>query len=71
MTTFTLVRIGLKTAQKSNKTALRLHCTGVDLLDNVTFAVAARPHFLNVVVRKWNGIQRCVNTNAVTFWYHM
>ena len=63
--------VGLKTAQKSNKTAFRLHCTGADLLENVTFAVVARPHFLNVVERKRSGTRRCVNTNAVTFWYHL
>ena len=70
-TTFTLLRIGLKTAQKINKTAFRLRCTGADLLENVTFAVVARPHFLNVVERKRSGTRRCVNTNAVTFWYHL
>ena len=70
-TTFTLLRIGLKTAQKSNKTAFRLHSTGADLFENVTFAVATQPHFLNVVERKRSATRRCVNTNAVTFWYHL
>ena len=70
-TTFTLLRIGLKTAQKSNKTAFRLHSTGADLFENVTFAVATRPRFLNVVERKRSATRRCVNTNAVTFWYHL
>ena len=70
-TTFTLLRIGLKTAQKSNKTAFCLHSTGADLFENVTFAVAARPRFLNVVERKRSATRRCVNTNAVTFWYHL
>ena len=67
-TTFTLLRIGLKTAQKSNKTAFRLHSTGADLFGNVTFAVATRPRFLNVVERKHSATRRCVNTNAVNFW---
>ena len=70
-TTFTLLRIGLKTAQKSNKTAFRLHSTGADLFENVTFTVATRPRFLNVVERKRSATRRCVNTNAVTFWYHL
>ena len=68
---FTTCRIGLKTAQKSNKTAFRLHSTGADLFENVTFAVATRPRFLNVVERKRSATRRCVNTNAVTFWYHL
>ena len=70
-TTFTLLRIGLKTAQKSNKTAFRLHSTGADLFENVTFAVATRPRFLNVVEQKRSATRRSVNTNAVTFWYHL
>ena len=44
-TTFTLFRVGLKTVQKSVKTELRLHRTGADLFQNVTFAAAKRPHF--------------------------
>ena len=65
---FTLLRIGVKTAEKSNKTAFRLHSTGADLFENVTFAVATRPRFINVVERKRSVTRRCVNTNAVSFW---
>ena len=51
--------------QKSNKTAFRLHSTGADLFENVTFAVATRPRFLNVVERKRSVTHRCVNTVTV------
>ena len=67
-TTFTLLRIGLKTAEKSNKTAFRLHSTGADLFENVSFAVATRPRFLNVVERKQSATWRYISTNVVNFW---
>ena len=47
------------TAEKSNKTAFRLHSTGADLFENVTFAVATRPRFLNVVERKRSATALC------------
>ena len=55
----------MKTAEKSNKTAFHSHSTGADLFENITFAVATLPRFLNVVERKWSATRRCVNTDSV------
>ena len=52
---------------KINKTAFRLHSTGADLFENVTFTAATRARFPNVVERKRSATRRCVNTNDVVF----
>ena len=67
---FTQLRIGLKRAQKNNKTRLRFTLIRSGLFKNVTFAVVVRPHFLNVVGRKRSGTWRCVNTVAVNISLH-
>ena len=49
-------------SENGAKSITRLLCTGADFFQNVTFAAAKRPHFLNVVERKRSASWRCLNT---------
>ena len=62
--TFTLLLVGLKTAQKINQTGLRLHQTGTDMFENVAFTPATRTRTLSKRCR--TKTER--HANAVVFW---